>query len=57
MLVRQGWTKNTLKEGDRISVFAWLARDDSKLAHSREVTWLDGKKLLSGPPGGTGGPN
>jgi hypothetical protein len=55
MLIRQGWTKNTLKEGDHISVFAWLARDGTKMAHSREVTWTDGKKLQSGPPAGTGG--
>jgi hypothetical protein len=57
MLVRQGWTKNTLKEGDQVSVFAWQARDSSKMAHSREITWTDGKKLLSGPPAGTGGGN
>jgi len=58
MLVRQGWKKDmTLKAGDHISVFAWLARDGSKLAHSREVTWSDGKKMQSGPPAGTGGAN
>jgi hypothetical protein len=45
----------SLKIGDRITISAWLARDGSKLAHSREVTWEDGKKLLSGPPAGTGG--
>jgi hypothetical protein len=56
MLVRQGWKKDeTMKPGDRVTVTAWLARDGSKLAHSREITWEGGKKLLSGPPAGTGG--
>ena len=56
MLIRQGWRKDVnLKIGDHITVTGWLARDGSKLAHSREVTWEDGKKLLSGPPAGTGG--
>ena len=56
MLVRQGWKKDvSMKQGDRVTVTAWLARDGSKLAHSREITWEDGKKLLSGPPAGTGG--
>jgi hypothetical protein len=56
MLVRQGWKKDvSMKQGDKITVTGWLARDGSKLAHSREVTWDDGKKLTSGPPAGTGG--
>jgi hypothetical protein len=56
MLVRQGWKKDfSLKAGDKITVTGWLARDGSKLAHSREITWEDGRKLLSGPPAGTGG--
>jgi hypothetical protein len=57
MLVRQGWKKDeTMKAGDHVTVNAWLARDGSNLAHSREITWdSDGHKLLSGPPAGTGG--
>ena len=58
MLVRQGWKKDvSLKAGDKVTVTGWLARDGSMLAHSREITWEDGKKLLSGPPAGTGGGN
>ena len=58
MLVRQGWKRDaTLKQGDKITVFAWRARDGTNLAHSREVTFADGKKLFSGPPAGTGGGN
>jgi hypothetical protein len=56
MLVRQGWRRDiTLKPGDTVTVFGWRARDGSNLAHSREVTWEDGKKLTSGPPASTGG--
>jgi Family of unknown function (DUF6152) len=56
MLIRQGWRKDlTLKVGDTITVFGWQARDGTNLAHSREVTLADGKKMTSGPPAGTGG--
>ena len=58
MLVRQGWKREaTLKIGDTVTVFAWRARNGLNLAHSREITFADGKKILSGPPAGTGGIN
>jgi len=58
MLVRQGWKREaTLKVGDTVTVFAWRARNGLNLAHSREITFADGKKILSGPPAGTGGIN
>jgi hypothetical protein len=43
-----------MKAGDTVTVFGWRSRDDSNLAHSREVTFADGKKLFFGPPAGTG---
>jgi hypothetical protein len=56
MLIRQGWRRDiTMKLGDTVTVFGWRARDGSNFAHSREVTWADGKKLTSGPPANTGG--
>ena len=55
VLYRTGWKKEvTLKPGDAITVFAWRARDGTAWAHSREVTFHDGKKLFFGPPAGTG---
>ncbi len=58
MLVRQGWKRDvTLKQGDAVTVFAWKARNGANLAHSREITLADGKKIFSGPPAGTGGGN
>ena len=55
MLIRQGWRRETMKEGDTVTVYGWRARDGSNFAHSREVTWADGKKMTSGPPASTGG--
>src|SRR5262245_37318276 len=55
MLVRQGWKRDTMKVGDTITVFGWRARVNPTQAHSRQVTFADGRKLNSGPPAGTGG--
>lgn len=55
VLARTGFKKDvTLKPGDTITVFAWLARNGTALAHARELTFPDGKKLYFGPPAGTG---
>src|SRR5437867_9092002 len=55
VLYRTGWKKDaTMKPGDKVTVFGWRARDGSNWAHSREVTFSDGKKLFFGPPAGTG---
>ena len=55
VLYRTGWKREvTLKIGDTITVFGWRARDGTNWAHSREVTFADGKKLFFGPPAGTG---
>jgi hypothetical protein len=55
VLARTGFKKDvTLKVGDTITVFAWLARNGTALAHAREITFADGKKLYFGPPAGTG---
>lgn len=55
VLARTGFKKDvTLKPGDTITVFAWLARNGTPLAHARELTFPDGKKLYFGPPAGTG---
>jgi hypothetical protein len=54
VLSRTGWKKDvTMKVGDTVTVFGWHARDGSNWAHSREVTFANGKKLFFGPPAGT----
>jgi hypothetical protein len=56
MLVRQGWKRDsTMKVGDAITVTGWRARLDPHQGAAREVTFADGKKLMAGPPAGTGG--
>jgi hypothetical protein len=56
MLVRQGWQRDvTLKQGDTVTVFGWLARIEPHLGAARYVTVADGRKLSAGPPAGTGG--
>lgn len=55
VLARTGFKKDvTLKTGDSITVFAWLARNGTPLAHARELTLASGQKLYFGPPAGTG---
>ena len=55
VLYRNGWRRDvTMKVGDTITVFGWRARDGTNWAHSREITLSDGKKMMFGPPAGTG---
>ena len=43
---RSGWTRNTMKVGDEVTVEATLAKDNSKQANARSVTMTStGKKL------------
>lgn len=43
-LIRQGWTRNTLKVGMVVTVEGTRAKDGSNKANARNVT-VDGKKL------------
>ena len=46
VLYRTGWKRDvTLRPGDTITVFGWQARDGTNWAHSREVTFKDGKMI------------
>src|SRR5580693_1275428 len=55
VLSRTGWKRDiTMKVGDTVTVFGWRSRDGTNWAHSREITFSDGKKLFFGPPAGTG---
>ena len=47
-LMRQGWTRNSLKEGDVITVLGSRARDGSTNSNARSVTTADGKRLFAG---------
>jgi hypothetical protein len=50
ILTRLGWTKDTLKAGDRISVIGSRAKDLSFRMRAGYVQWPDGRKL-PGLPG------
>jgi hypothetical protein len=47
-LMRSGWTRNSLKQGDIVTVAGSLAKDGSHLANASSVTLDNGKKVLSG---------
>jgi len=47
VLVRQGWTRNSLKIGDEITVTGTAAKDGSKMANARDVTLASGKKVFA----------
>ena len=47
-LMRAGWTRNSLKQGDSVSVNGSLAKDGSHLANARTVTLADGRKVFAG---------
>ena len=54
-LMRRGWTRNSLKQGDVVTVNGSLAKDGSKLANATTVTLSDGKKVFAGSTGDAGG--
>ena len=47
-LMRQGWTRNSLKQGDVVTVQGSRARDGSTNSNARSVTTADGKRLFAG---------
>ena len=47
-LMRQGWTRNSLKQGDVVTVLGSRARDGSTNSNARSVTTADGKRLFAG---------
>ena len=55
VLFRRGFTKNSLLPGTKIIVDGYRAKDGSRRANGRDVTFLDGRKLFLGSSG-TGAP-
>ncbi len=54
-LMRSGWTRNSLKPGDTVTVEGSLAKDGSKLANAKSVKLADGRKVFAGTANETGG--
>ncbi|MBZ5611544.1 MAG: hypothetical protein LAP38_25065 [Acidobacteriia bacterium] len=55
-LIRQGWRRTALKEGDQVVVEGFAAKDGSNMANARSVTMPDGRKVFAGSPETDGGP-
>jgi len=47
-LLRRGWTRNSLKVGEIVTVIGFSAKDGSNLANATTVTLSDGKKVFAG---------
>jgi hypothetical protein len=52
-LMRRGWTRNSLKIGETVTVTGSLAKDGSNLANATTVTLSDGKRIFAGSSGDT----
>ena len=61
-LLRRGWTRNSLKEGDQVTVDGYLAKDPRPLpdgsihGNARLVTMTSGKTVFAGSSADDGGP-
>ena len=53
-LMRRGWTRNSLKQGDVVTVDGSLAKDGSSLANARTIKLADGRKVFAGSASETG---
>jgi hypothetical protein len=50
VLRRQGWTRDSLKAGDQITVEGYPAKDGAKMASAKSVTLADGRTVFGGTP-------
>ena len=46
-LMRQGWSRNTMKVGDTVTVEGSRAKDGSNIGNARSVVTGDGKRLFA----------
>ena len=47
-LMRRGWTRNSLKPGDIITVTGWAAKNSPHVGNASAITLADGKKVFAG---------
>ena len=48
VLLREGWTRNSVKEGDEVTIDGAVAKDGSKRCNSRSVNLADGRRVFAG---------
>ena len=63
-LMRRGWTRNSMKIGDVVTVEGFRAKNAPHVGNASTVTLASGKKLFAGssaeteaPPGGAAPPS
>lgn len=49
-LARQGWSRTSVKIGDRVTVVGYRARDGAFVASAREIILSDGRRVFVGSP-------
>ena len=49
-LRRQGWTRDSLKVGDQITVDGYPAKDGAKMASAKKIILADGRSVFSESP-------
>jgi DNA/RNA endonuclease YhcR with UshA esterase domain len=47
-LMRRGWTRNSLKVGDVVTVTGWAAKNAPYVGNTQAVTLANGKKVFAG---------
>src|SRR5215813_4397707 len=47
-LMRRGWTRNSLKIGDVVTVTGWAAKNAPYVGNTSAVTLSDGRKVFAG---------
>ena len=55
-LLKQGWRKNSLKEGDQVTVEGYGAKDNSFVASARKVLLANGRTVFGGAAPEDGAP-
>jgi hypothetical protein len=55
-IIRQGWSRTTLKPGDQITIEGFRAKDSTNTCNSRSVKLPNGSKVFAGSAD-DGGPN
>lgn len=45
VLMRRGWSRNSLKAGDKVTVSGWLSRDGKSYLRLRQATHADGRAV------------
>jgi hypothetical protein len=57
VLRRNGWSRNSLKVGDEVTVEGSAAKNGTKMANARVVTLASGQRVFAGSSGGDAPPS